>query len=279
MNVGRGIIIKKVGDDEFIGYTVTLDDHVGTTKNLLHIIFNKRLIHDYLTTAVELHDKYKPATMRVETLDNGSYVVGFRGHPYKLGFTDFEFLLSRYGGRDGVGYVGLATAIARLHHFINIRDVETFIHTLAITKAYLSTHGVRVGLDRLRKEVLDGVVMLHIVDVLAGYVEQSLLNHSCGKAEVELIDTSDVRQGVIEPHIPAYVSVNISGSEAMVKAVFHGLLSIINPNIISKPARLELKYDVYSGRFIKSGKDFIPESKYVYSVKMELLHKRFLYGT
>jgi len=276
MEVGRGLITEKI-DEEFVGYTISLDNHIRTTVKLLRSLFNTS---DYLTTATELHDKYKLVTMRVWESESGRYVVGFEGHPYKLSFTDFEGLFSKYDGRERTLYIGLATAIARLHHFINIRDVDTFIHTLAITKAYLSTHGVYIGLDELRQKVLDGVVLLHIADMLAGYIEQALLEGSSGRliSDVELIDTSDVKHGIIEPHIPAHVDVSIEGKELKVKVILHGLLHIINHNLLSKPVRLEFRYDVYRGKFTKGGRIFNSESKDEYLVKMLLLHKRVLYG-
>jgi len=174
--------------------------------------------------AAKVHDIYKPYTMRVEEVD-GTWVIGFRGHPYKLSFIDIErYIAEIYGVKElssDIRYkVAVATAIGRLHHFINVRDVQTFFESLALSKAYLYRYGVRASVNELRREILDGVVLLHVADMVAGLIESIVCNPEKSATE-EIIDTDSLTR--IEPHIPVSVTYNLAGPSLDVWLYIHGL--------------------------------------------------------
>ncbi|MEL9908229.1 MULTISPECIES: hypothetical protein [Thermoprotei] len=271
MNVGRGLITQKLKEGEYAGFAVPLEQHTEAVESILVHLFELAGDEErYLPISARLHDKYKPATMRVEEEGN-SYTVGFRGHPYKLGFTDFE-----EEAREPVE-VALATGVARLHHFLNIRDVDTFIHTLALVKAYLTRNSVQLALKELRTRVLDGVVKLHVADMVAGYIEQLLLKTAAGSftPDVDVIDTESLEHA--EPHIPLSIAVTPrSEGELDVRVVVHGLEQAVSPRLFSGGSTLRLEYQVVEGVFDEKG--FTPASSppRSFTVNLVLLHKRGL---
>lgn len=272
MKVGRGIVLEPLGEGRFRGLAISLEQHVTTVKSIVENVFApKSPPSNVLRVASELHDKYKPAGMRVEER-NGRFEVGFRGHPYILSFSDFEEVLGT--DKEFREMVAIATGIARLHHFLNIRDVDTFVHTLALVKAYLTQSGVHVPLRGIRAQVLEGVVLLHVADMIAGYIEQVLLAMMKGHVgDISVVDTDSLEH--VEPHIPVTMCVVPEGNALNVWVYLHGLEHVINNSVLNGVVKLiPLRYDVYEGVFEEHG--FDDTSKQSYDVTLFFTHKRTL---
>lgn len=220
--IARGHIVGAEGDT-YTAVATPLHQHQGFVASFLTTVFGLGK-DDPAVIAAEIHDMYKPYTMRVEEVD-GVKVIGFRGHPYRLSFLDVERHVAETRGvkefNAGVRRkVAVATAVGRLHHFINVRDVETFFESLAMSKAYLNRHGVRASANELRREILDGVVLLHISDMVAGFIEGIICNQSRSDLE-EIIDSDSLSR--IEPHIPIAVTYDLTDSNLDVWLYIHGL--------------------------------------------------------
>ena len=269
MNPGRGLVAERLGENRFRGYAVPLEQHTRAVRLLVEKAFRLQTLENaVLATAAELHGKYKPARMRVEEIE-GKLQVGFRGHPYLLGFTDFEEVF----GSSDKERIAIATGIARLHHFLNIRDVDTFIHTLGLVKAYLSQNSVYMRLKDIRARILEGVALLHVADMVAGYIEQLLLARAKGSDEdVSIIDTESLSH--VEPHIPVGVRASFEGSVMHAQVILHGLEQAVNPKLFESSVTLTLHYDVYEGVF--EGGGFTSNGKQGYGVSILITHKRNL---
>jgi len=272
VEVARGLVIEELSAGEYRGYAIPLNQHATAVKMLVERVFSPRDVDAAtVTAAAELHDKYKPAKMRVER-QGDRFVVGFRGHPYLLSFRDFEEVFGE-SGAEAKRKATIATGIARLHHFLNARDVDTFVHTLASVKAYLAQVGADAPLREIRRQVLEGVVLIHIADMVAGYLEQRLLGHASGRGwDIGMVDTDTLEH--VEPHIPVALSLTPENSTLNVKVVVHGLEQAANPELYTGGIRVLLRYDVYEGVF--RGKEFEGSLKRGYDVHLEVVHKQGL---
>jgi len=238
--ISRGYVLR-AENETFTAVATPLSEHQEFVAKFLMEVFG--LSNDSpAVIAAKIHDMYKPYTMRVEEV-GGTWVIGFRGHPYRLSFIDVERYISEVYSAEELGgdirrRAAVATAIGRLHHFINIRDVQTFFETLALTKAYLDRRGVRASANELRHEILDGVVVLHVADMVAGLIESVICSHK-GHVSVEIIDTDSLTR--IEPHIPVSATYNLAGSSLHVWLYIHGL-----KRFEIKRTQLSTRYTVYS---------------------------------
>jgi len=222
IEIARGNIIG-IENGAFIAKAVPLTQHQEFTAKFMKGVFGLDK-DDPAVTAAEIHDMYKPYTMKVEEAD-GANVIGFKGHPYRLSFIDAEKHIAetheiRKFDSDVAFKVAVATAVGRLHHFINVRDVETFFETLALAKAYLSNHGVRIPLSKLKSDILRGVVLLHIADSVAGYIEGSLCRGYSTNGE-GILDSDSLTK--VEPHIPVSIVLDVIGANVDAKLYFHGM--------------------------------------------------------
>jgi len=272
LKVGRGIVLEPLGEGRFRGLAIPLEQHVAAVKLIVERVFApKSLPADVLTVASELHDKYKPARMRVEKCGD-RFEVGFRGHPYLLSFSDFEEVLGI--DREPRKIAAVATGIARLHHFLNIRDVDTFVHTLALVKAYLTQSGIHMPLRDIRVQVLEGVVLLHVADMIAGYIEQVLLAMTRGHVgDISVVDTDSLEH--VEPHIPVAMRVVPEGGALNAWVYLHGLEHVVENSVLSGVVELApLRYDVYEGIFEEHG--FDGKLKQGYDTTLYFTHKRAL---
>lgn len=260
--VARARVMERAGEDVYEGVAVHLDSHHKSVSRVAEAVFASP---DLVRVVAERHDKYKPIAMRLEDAD-GSLRVGFRGHPYMLSFRDFEDVF------DYPRSVAIATCIGRLHHFINLRNVDTFVHTMALAKSYLDARGVFVGLGELKKEVLKGVLMLHVADMVAGFVEQALLSRS---TEPAVYDTESLED--IEPHLPLSVSVNVESEPVIAVVRFHGLTEALNPAILSaRELRVDLEYTLCKGILRHGGRIFEESLCDRVPVSLVFVHKRVL---
>lgn len=239
IEIARGNIIG-AENGAFIATAVPLTQHQEFTAKFMREVFGLDK-DDPAVIAAEIHDMYKPYTMRIEEAD-GVNVIGFRGHPYKLSFIDAEkHIAETHGTRrldsDAIFKVAVATAVGRLHHFINVRDVDTFFETVALAKAYLSNHGVRIPLSKLKSDILRGVVLLHIADSVAGYIEGSLCRGYSTDGE-GILDSDSLTK--VEPHIPVSIMLNVNSANVDVKLYFHGMREAVRSS-----TSFQAKYTVY----------------------------------
>jgi len=198
VEVARGRVLGPV-ERGYRALVIPLEQHQSTVAGILEGVLGLDSDSPEVLAA-RVHDKYKPYTIRVEEV-GGKPVIGFRGHPYRLSFSDFE------GLTEDSERVAVATAVARLHHFINVRDVETFFETVALAKAYLGRKGAGVALSELKRKVLRGVALIHIADQVAGFIEGLLCEWAGGgDREPELLDTDSLAR--VEPHIPVSIAVS-----------------------------------------------------------------------
>jgi len=238
--IARGYIVGAEGDT-YTAVATPLHQHQGFVASFLATVFGLGKDHPAVIAA-EIHDMYKPYTMRVEEVD-GVKVIGFRGHPYRLSFLDVEKHMAETRGVAQFNdvarrKVAVVTAVGRLHHFINVRDVQTFFESLAMSKAYLNRHGVRASVNELRREILDGVVLLHMSDMVAGLIEGIICDQNRSGLG-EIIDSDSLLR--IEPHIPVSVTYDLMGSDLDVWLYIHGLKKI---NI--RQTQFSARYTVYT---------------------------------
>ncbi|MEM4971811.1 MAG: hypothetical protein QXE01_11240 [Sulfolobales archaeon] len=270
-SVARAVIRSKIAEESYDAVAIELCRHQEAVAKIVETLFAE----SELVKSVALrHDKYKPATMKVEE-SKGKFRVGFRGHPYMLSFSDFEDIEVSYDRRANIVDVAVATAIGRLHHFINIRDVDSFIHTMALAKSYLDSRGVYVRLSELKRRVLRGLLMLHIADMIAGFVEQALLENT---GNVEVYDTESLES--IEPHLPLAMTIGFVGEKVELRVTLHGLSDILRKEVLENGISFELEYPVCRGTLHilgESGKAvFKAESCIIRIVHVEVIHKRRL---
>jgi len=225
LEIARGHVVG-IESEGYVATAVPLQQHQEFVKGFLTTVL--RLGSEApAVIASEVHDMYKPYTLRVEERE-GELVIGFRGHPYKLSFTDLEGHIIKTRKPivldDSIKYkVAVATAIGRLHHFINIRDVESFFKTIALVKAYLDRQGVTASINELKSEILNGVVQLHMADTVAGFIEGVICTqYSKHDGNVgELLDTNSLLS--VEPHVPISILLNIRDSLIDARLYIHGL--------------------------------------------------------
>lgn len=261
VSVARAHIKKRVGGDAYEAVAVDLDSHHEAVSKIVDSIF----VGSQLTKLVALrHDRYKPTTMRVETTNKGELRLGFRGHPYMLSFIDLEDLLK--SPRD----VAIATAIGRLHHFINVRDVDSFVHTIALAKSYLDSRGVYVSLSELKKEVLRGLLALHIADMISGFIEHTLITRL---PTPETYDTDSLED--VEPHLPLSITLDVIG-RPVARVRIHGLPELLKPALLNNHLHLEVQYRVFEGFLKRGGRAFEEQWCDEQRVSVVFAHKRML---
>lgn len=268
--ISRGYVLH-AENGSFTAVATPLSEHQEFVARFLMEVFE--LSSDSpIIVAAKVHDMYKPYTMRVEEA-NGTWVIGFRGHPYRLSFIDVErYIVEVYGvkelGSDVRRKVAVATAIGRLHHFINIRDVQTFFESLALSKAYLHRHGVRASVNELRREILDGVVVLHVADMVAGLIESIICNPEKGATE-EIIDSDSLTR--IEPHIPVSVIYNLAGSSLDIWLYIHGL-----KRFSVRQTQFSARYTVYTVTISNSRVVDVTRLR-DFDVNIHVCHKTYVY--
>lgn len=236
--VARARVLRKLPSGDYEAVVVDLESHHRAVAEVVGRVFREPSL---VETVALRHDKYKPLKISVVEVADGSYRVGFRGHPYMLSFTDFEDAF------NSPVDVAVATAIGRLHHFINIRDVDSFIHTMALAKSYLDRHGAYLSLGELKQRVLRGLLMLHIADVVAGFVEQVLL---AKQVDVTYYDTESVSE--VEPHLPVSIQVSTDTSKIVTRVYMHGLEDVLRGVL----AYTDLDYKICCGVFKSPGHVF-----------------------
>ncbi|MEM0040757.1 MAG: hypothetical protein QXY20_09220 [Thermofilum sp.] len=268
-SIARAVVRSKIADESYEAVAVELGSHQKAVAKIVEVLFAE----SELVKSVALrHDKYKPATMRAEG-SKEELTVGFRGHPYMLSFSDFEDVEVSNDRRPSVVDVAVATAIGRLHHFINIRDVDSFVYTMALVKSYLGSRGAYVKLSELKNKVLRGLLILHIGDMIAGFVEQALLKNT---GDVDIYDTESLE--TIEPHIPLATAITFAGDRVELRITLHGLSDVLRREVLENGTSFELEYPVYKGtlRILgESGRaDFKDESSTLRVVHTKVIHKR-----
>ncbi|MEM4975961.1 MAG: hypothetical protein QXT64_01400 [Desulfurococcaceae archaeon] len=265
--VARVVLRGKLSGESYEAVAVALDSHQEAVAEIVEKLF---VDHGLLKSVALVHDKFKPATMRLEAR-GGEQRVGFRGHPYMLSFTDFE----NKGDEHSVEDVAVATAIGRLHHFINVRDVDSFVHTMALAKSYLDSKGAHVKLSELKKRVLHGLLVLHVADMVAGFTEQALLENT---VEAELYDTESLE--AVEPHLPLSMTIGFTGNRVELQVVLHGLSDVLRGEVLENGVLLDLSYRVCRGTLRVLGGTgravFEPDSCTTRIVHASVVHKRRL---
>lgn len=265
--VARVVLRGKLSDESYEAVAVALNSHQEAVAVIVEKLF---VDHGLLKSVALLHDKFKPATMRLEAR-GGEQRVGFRGHPYMLSFTDFE----NTGDEHRVEDVAVATAIGRLHHFINVRDVDSFVHTMALAKTYLDSKGAGVKLSDLKKRVLRGLLVLHVADMVAGFTEQALLENT---GEAELYDTESLE--AVEPHLPLSMTIDFTGNTVELRVVLHGLSEVLRREVLENGAELDLNYRICRGTLRVLGETgraiFESESCTTRLVHASVVHKQKL---
>jgi|GEM_PF-1954127 len=267
--VARAVVKNKVVDDSYEAIAVKLCSHQEAVAKIVEKFFAE---YELVKNVALKHDMYKPATMKLEDF-KGILRVGFRGHPYMLSFSDFENISINQSVLENTVNVAVATAIGRLHHFINIRDVDSFVYTMAMAKSYLDSRGVRVKLSELKKRVLHGLLVLHVADMVAGFIEQSLLERT---SDVELYDTEALE--FIEPHLPLSTTIEFADDKAKLRITLHGLSEVLRKEILEKGSSFELNYRVCEGVLHILGESeravFEAGSCNDKAVYVEVIHKR-----
>ncbi|MEM1832203.1 MAG: hypothetical protein QXJ97_11825 [Desulfurococcaceae archaeon] len=270
-SVARTMVRSKIVGESYEAVAVEVGSHQEAVAKIVETLFAE----SELVKSVALrHDKYKPATMRVEE-SKGKLRVGFRGHPYMLSFSDFEDIGVSYDRRDRVVDIAVATAIGRLHHFINVRDVDSFVYTMALAKSYLDSQGAHIKMSDLKKRVLHGLLILHVADMVAGFAEQALLENT---GEAELYDTESLE--AVEPHLPLFMTISFVGDEPELRVVLHGLSDVLRGEVFENGASFDLNYQVCKGIlhvFGETGRAvFKPDSCTTRVIHVSVVHKRRL---
>ncbi|MEM2308235.1 MAG: hypothetical protein QXI94_04935 [Sulfolobales archaeon] len=266
-SVARVVLRGRVSGESYEAVAVALDSHQEAVAEIVEKLF---VDPELLKSVALVHDKFKPATMRLEAR-GGEQRVGFKGHPYMLSFTDFENTGAGYSVAD----VAVATAIGRLHHFINVRDVDSFVYTMALAKSYLDSRGAHVKLSDLKKRVLHGLLILHVADMVAGFAEQALLENT---GEAELYDTESLE--AVEPHLPLSMTISFAGDGAELRVVLHGLSDVLRGGVLENGASFDLNYQVCKGTLHVLGGTgravFEPDSCTTRVIHVSVVHKRRL---
>lgn len=286
--ISRGVaFIDKIGQEtgEVKGVAVSLQSHHENVMKLCRLLFfrgiNDDTLRDSLYSATLRHDKYKPATISLiqTSLNSNKLTTSFLGHPYMLSFSDFEQVEE---DREKIGY---AFGIGRLHHMLNVRDVERFVETVAYIKHYVSKHGIGVSVAMIRRKVLLGVLLLHICDNISAFAEQYLIEQLIGSQktirENYAYDTSSDER--IYPHLP----LTIIPEENTMNIYFFSLKNYYKP----EKSEETYTYNVYLGVFkIKRAAtsrglvrykviDFEVQEKKVFSLNFRFFHKSSLIQT
>lgn len=284
--IARALIKRKLSDDEYEAVAIELSSHHNAVATIAGSIFKSTELTELVKRVAQVHDKYKPVKMKVKPREDegkgGSdevYAVGFEGHPYLLSFSDLEDLLN--SPKD----IAVAMAIGRLHHFINVRDVNTFIHTMALAKSYLDYRGVYVSLRELKQLVLKGLLLMHVADMIAGFIESELLKnellnsrirqdqtHGKPPGEIESYDTESME--IIEPHLPLTV-LDMTFRENAIEArmAFHNLEDVLSEKVLSQSTTVSIKYTVCSGTLISGGRAFESEKCEEINALVTFTHK------
>ena len=266
MKVGRAIVLRINHKDNIANMlAIRLEDHTNTVTTLVKKLFNleDEFLKTCLLEASRQHDKYKPNRFG---LYNGE--VGFRRHPYLLSFTDFEGLSNKVA-------VGIATGIGREHHFMNIRDMNNFLYTIALVKSY-----TKAKLSLIRNYVLTGVALLHIADMIAGFIEHNIMNLIALEqlgiklAEKGMKDSNSLER--IEGYLPYVIQFTRNGASVH----FYGFNELLSKEVMEGMLTLSLRYGVYHlkcsvgkrGKLIIDNFSFIRE----YPVSLSITHKRNL---
>ncbi|MEM1704081.1 MAG: hypothetical protein QXQ31_08515 [Zestosphaera sp.] len=270
-SVARAVVRSKIVGESYEAVAVEVGSHQEAVAKIVETLFAE----SELVKSVALrHDKYKPATMRVEE-SKGKLRVGFRGHPYMLSFSDFEDIGVSYDRRGRVVDIAVATAIGRLHHFINLRDVDSFVYTMALAKSYLDSRGAHVKMSDLKKRVLHGLLILHVADMVAGFAEQALLENT---DEAELYDTESLE--AVEPHLPLSVTISFAGDGAELRVILHGLSNVLRGGVLENGSSFDLNYQVCKGTLSVFGETgravFKPDSCTTRVIHVSVVHKQRL---
>ena len=259
MEPGRGRVAGRSGG-RFRILFIPLGEHTRAVTEIGLALYSPVLSStDVLRLAAEKHDIYKPARAKV---DAESGTLGFPGHPYLLGFSDFEELGNPLD-------VAVATTAARLHHFFNVRDVDSWARYTFSALHYLREQREEVEFSWLQRRVLEVLLVLHLADMLAATIESRLLS-------IPFTDTSvEETVGEVAPHIPAFA---LWEGEDRVMFVLHGLKKLVT----TQPMTLSLDYTIHSGyavtvnNRIKKLEDTMEERRYHVTVK--IVHKSYIIG-
>jgi len=271
-----------------VGIAVSLESHHNNVYKLFDILFSRKLeerdplLYESIRLATLQHDKYKPATLSlIKDEETNLLTTTFLGHPYFLGFSDFEEVEERDWKK-----VALATGIGRLHHILNVRDLDVFVQSLAYVKNYLFTHNVDMSTSLIRQRLLVGVLLLHICDNISAFVESYLAqkvlreitkrNYEGRLQEIIGRDTSSGER--IYPHLPMAILVEEKQPERF-QIYFHSLEQFYDP----KSKNIALEYEVYTGKYdieekqrkevAKKVKGFEPYEIHKFKVSLHIAHK------